>query len=512
MWHELFLKKVPVEFLRHWTKFGVFDERKELPLHFAVKNGAPLAVVKLLVQSYPALLQRGNEGRTPLHEALVRSDGVVDRDLIELLASPEVVRMEDGSGKIPLHLLCGYRYRTAELDLNVVRLLVDLDPETLLIPLKNGCIPLHSACSLYAKPESLPAIRYMIERCPGSVMTLNGNGETSLHMALKYRHGESVVDILPTVQLLTGTYPEGASVARMKDGFIPLHVACAGSGNGTFQRVHFLAEAFPGSVTRTDRAGRTPLHQLCYHNGYRNSNQLQTIEYIANKNPELLRWRDNAGHTPLHLACIGQAGDEIIRFLVNKCPEALTISDETGVNTPLHLACDMPYPVLSILELLSVSETAVKARNGNGQTPLHLLSARGNSRDCLMVLLNAYPGLVCERDNVGRIALHVAIDGWRKESERLALLDEDADDDSYESYNSLSDYGDEGSDVEPEGPVESRYDETVQCLLEIYPEGIAVVDNDGVSPLMAAAMSDLSLDLIFRLVSVNPIVSLGLDG
>ena len=52
-----------------------------------------------------------------------------------------------------------------------------------------------------------------------------------------------------------------------------------------------------------------------------------------------------------------------------------------------------------------------------------------------------------------------------------------------------------------------QYDETVQCLLEAFPGGAFVADYDGVSPLMVAAKRNVSLNVIFQLVTVDPIAA-----
>jgi hypothetical protein len=61
---------------------------------------------------------------------------------------------------------------------------------------------------------------------------------------------------------------------------------------------------------------------------------------------------------------------------------------------------------------------------------------------------------------------------------------------------------------EYDGGYTYQYEETIQCLLEAFPGGACLVDDAEVSPLMLACEADLNL--IYKLVSVNPILSLGL--
>jgi ankyrin repeat protein len=433
--------------------------------------------------------------------ALHHHNRAVDPGLIELLTTPEIVRMRDKSGRSPLHILCRYSYRRQVLDVEAVRLLVDLYPENLRdVDVNNdGRIPFHEAC-LVATRESMPAMRYMIERFPESIMTLTDKGETGLHIALGNTrfYGEEVIDTVPIVELFAEVSPEAFNVACTVYGFIPLHVACMSYADDQYDLVRNLVEAFPEGLNRLDNYGRTPLHVLCMHTCGVND-LVKTIEYMLSKNPELLRLSDNAGHTPLHLAVKGRADDEFIRHLAYKCPEVMEPPNEGRPDTPLHLACDQSDPRLSIIEfLLSFSERAATAKNAKGQTPLHLLSANGAPRDCLMALLESSPGLAQESDNNGRIALRTAIDGMRLKYERLS-----EDRDMYDVFDMNEEYRNAQNRVR-------RYDDTIRCLLEAFPEGVSMVDNDGMSPLMAAAEADLSLDFIFELVSADPIACLGL--
>jgi hypothetical protein len=92
-----------------------------------------------------------------------------------------------------------------------------------------------------------------------------------------------------------------------------------------------------------------------------------------------------------------------------------------------------------------------------------------------MILLNQAPSAARTRDRNGQIPLHSAIEGYAR--------------DAYSG-----------------GIKESLYEETIQCLLEIFPLGVQVANNDkGMTPLMLACEFDLSLSIIYQLVKTDPI-------
>lgn len=55
-----------------------------------------------------------------------------------------------------------------------------------------------------------------------------------------------------------------------------------------------------------------------------------------------------------------------------------------------------------------------------------------------------------------------------------------------------------------------RYHAIVSYLLELFPNGVRVRDNDGLMPIELACQNNISLSLIYQLVTADPIVNLGL--
>lgn len=214
------LVKVIPGFAEHRWRVSYLDKKKELPLHYAVRMGAPLEVLNVLVSSYPrALVETVNHERTPLHVACGRFERP-DRDVIKLLASPEAVRAQDLSGSLAMHVICN-RHHLFSLDLEVLRLLTSSFPESVCELSGRGQVPLHQVCQNGGQ-DKLLLVRCMVEMCPDSVKVLNGDGDTPLHAAC--RDG-SIESLALLVEFLSQIYPAGVFIAN-SDGFTPLHIAC----------------------------------------------------------------------------------------------------------------------------------------------------------------------------------------------------------------------------------------------------------------------------------------------
>jgi ankyrin repeat protein len=279
----------------------------------------------------------------------------------------------------------------------------------------------------------------------------------------------------------------------------PIFVAVQHAREENVPVIQYLAEACPQSVSQLNGLGITVLHW--YFTSCCGNPNASVVQALFNANPNILGIKDMEGFTPFHRACQESRDLCTMRFMAGKCPEMLESDSEDEIGTPLHTLCksmngacrwcrpfrqdrDFPRekcqhhlraPTLEAVRILAFSEKAVKAKNSAGLTPLHLLCGSGESREVLMILLNQAPSAARARDCNGQIPLHSAIEGYAR-------------------------------DAYPGGIKESLYEETIQCLLEIFPLGVQVANNDkGMTPLMLACEFDLSLSIIYQLVKTDPI-------
>eukprot|EP00567_Pseudictyota_dubia_P017362 CAMPEP_0197445794 /NCGR_PEP_ID=MMETSP1175-20131217/10924_1 /TAXON_ID=1003142 /ORGANISM="Triceratium dubium, Strain CCMP147" /LENGTH=267 /DNA_ID=CAMNT_0042976811 /DNA_START=320 /DNA_END=1123 /DNA_ORIENTATION=+ len=123
----------------------------------------------------------------------------------------------------------------------------------------------------------------------------------------------------------------------------PLFMAVA--VGASLDLVKTLYEAYPKAIEVTT-AGMTPLHCALISNDWRSR-------------------PDNRGEEELLLEMVG--------FLIEEYPQALTIRTSIGRNTPLHFACTSCAP-FEILRLLAEKYPgAVNARNNKRLTPLDIV-------------------------------------------------------------------------------------------------------------------------------------------
>lgn len=410
-----------------------------LPLHCAILQQAHINILKMLISAYPKALEvtRYWKKDTPLNLAI--RDGYVDPDVLRLLCTSKSLQICDSDGEIPLINYLNYE---AGPDLLVVQSMVELYPRSARTTNRSGLTPLHLACNKASTYfYNLQVIRFLIE-----------------------------------------VYPR-ALVMRDSFGCTPLHGICHFAGQDVLPLMHLLVEGSPEGVRQLDSSGNTVLHRYLLGLTWP---ILSVVEYLTNVYPGSLQVRDKVKKmTPLDIACT-QSQVDVVRFLIRQYPETLESRSRTGTGTSLHTLCSIisKFPdaashesesILTILDILSISEEAVLAKDRHGQTPLHLLSKAAAPREILQVLVNKFPATLSARDNNGRIPLHSAIQGC------------------CDFYY-----------------IEASHDDTIRYLLEAYPLGVRDVDNNDMTPLILACKQNACVSTIYQLVKIDPIASRGI--
>jgi len=387
-------------------------------------------------------------------------------------------------GNLQLHYYIREHYPNG-LDVQVVQALVEAFPDSVHEHDNNDQLPLHVAC-LYSSDCGLPVIQFLVESDRATISTRDSQGQMPLHVACAMNEWGDLPS-LPIVQFLYDAYPQAAREVQ-KEGYTPLRLLC--EGTKSLPVASFLVQACPESVAIVDSSGRTPLHLLCEDTDYIGSDignregNLELIKLIVQECPEALEAKDKRHRTPLHVAVERlEPSVNCVRWLAERCCSILEANNNQGSGTPLHVFCGdiaADYDnetILECLEALAISEKAVTSTDRKGRTPFHVLCSNGASREYLEILLKKYAGLAEMRDNKGRIPLHLAVE---------AAADPRRD--------------------------EEFFHKTISSLLDIFPEAVQVADSDGKTPLEVACENDVSLSLIYLMVSSDPIVSLGLAG
>ena len=146
-----------------------------------------------------------------------------------------LIRSQDDSGKLPIHLAC----RT-KAPVEVLSMHVEIDPATLHIADHAGALPLHECCCGAVDDLS---VRFLVEQ--GGVGTLAARtreGALPLHVLC-----ESTNPSWHTVQYMVQFFP-GSVAARTNAGLYPFVIAACESSTASLSVVYELVRAFPGLI------------------------------------------------------------------------------------------------------------------------------------------------------------------------------------------------------------------------------------------------------------------------
>lgn len=216
-----------------------------------------------------------------------------------------------------------------------------------------------------------------------------------------------VGDSVKIVELLLKMHPESAKVPD-SEGMLPLHLVCRhGSPFPVFQTVF---QAFPqaGVLRSDDREDRYPLHMACTRN-----KRPEVILFLADRAPQAISHQDSSGHTPLHLACASYPQADVIDALLShdQGREALQLrtNAQTG-HLPLHLACKNGASTFVVHRLVNAWPGAVQIADAEHKwLPLHYAVARLDL-GLVDMLVEACPESVWEQDFCGRVPFQIAYD------------------------------------------------------------------------------------------------------
>lgn len=256
-----------------------------------------------------------------------------------------------------------------------------------------------------------------------------------------------------------------------------LHLAVS-NGLLSTEVLNELVAVDPTAVTKQDITGRTPLHLMCLE-GYATEG---AVRVLVEHDYNVLSVRDGQGQIPLHAALLGFYNGEgtpedeieqrVIRYILDKHADSVLCADNDG-QTPLHIACKFyGYATEIVCELISCRPEALVMQDNGGNTPFHYLCETGLLTHDLMNMIARYShDLPLIRNNFGALPLHTAVSGKR-------------------NYDCL---------------------ETLQCLLDQYPDGALVMNYSGMTPLACACQliwgsrgNEKSFSVIHELVSCRP--------
>ncbi len=173
------------------------------------------------------------------------------------------------------------------------------------------------------------------------------------------------------IRCLLEYFPDAAK-ATDNDGQTPLHFVCR-NPNVTLNIVQLLIDAAPDKICSVDNIGRTPLHYLCRYKEVDEMTAIEIMRLLIEKCPEAVRhYKDNNGSLPIHLASFAARSPEFYRVLIEAYPGSERITNVNGA-MPLHFAC-MNGAAATIEYLYKLYPDAINhaTRSDYGEYPIHV--------------------------------------------------------------------------------------------------------------------------------------------
>ena len=440
---ELLIEASPKRVFTHLSTLGdlacgcgVLENSHDLvggcPLHYYVMWGSSsLPVVKLLVEACPETLTIADKtnklrGVTPLHAMMDPYDPgekvVVIKYLIE--QNPSVLRTPNGFGWLPIHSLCS----NANATLDVVKLLVEAWPESIHEKDIDGESPMSIAAIYnhhFREDPDFPIIEYL---------KMNGGdrGEVFLRLLEEVCHSDQRPH--KSIKKLFGLIPEyktdGFKTAVKTSPFLHYFFGWYSKDEDqiTLEIIETLLDVCPeaasitSNVTCPDSQKHNfsyPIHEACSSGlGCRD----EIIELLVEKTEPgafshmcvcsymgLFEGWQNVAGTPLHYYVTHGGNAKIVKLLVEKCPEAVTIMDGRNKLTPLHSVLHSFHVEPDVVKFLVESNpSALHSRDENGRLPLHAACQNGSMvSEIVRLLLDTWPESIWERcEETGILPLH----------------------------------------------------------------------------------------------------------
>lgn len=162
--------------------------------------------------------------------------------------------------------------------------------------------------------------------CPEGARATNNNGSTALHMALSAGRLN-----LHAIQKLITAYPAGASIID-NQGLIPLFLCCMRE-DASGEICKELCKVFPTGPSTQNKTHSFPLHFAAK----RSRPNLDILRILIRRNPAAASAVNGFGLVPLHCICALSANTAAVQMIFTADPEAVKLRDRQG-RTCLHLA------------------------------------------------------------------------------------------------------------------------------------------------------------------------------
>lgn len=325
---------------------------------------------------------------------------------------------------------------------------------------------------------------------PAASIAQSFKGKTPLHVAAREGHADFVA-------MLLRLNPSSAQVATEKLK-LPLHFAAS---EGQTQICCQLLEVFPAGAALKSTKGKLPLHLAC-RRGF-----TETTLKLLSVYPEGSESLDWECATPLNLA-IMDGREDVATHLIDQCPNTLkvqNINDELPLDIAIRNTSSFrlfskmvkTWPEGCKSVLLNIGDEEDTQHWSWGKIELCLMAVSGliqsntvqvdlaSSEDCqveshkylplhttleltsnvtlIKRVIQTCPDLICEKDSLGRLPLHIAVQHSNTDSKGY-----------------------------------------VKHILNLYPNAATERDNEGRLPLHVALTNQCDISIVKALLIANP--------
>ena len=433
------------------------DTRGRIPLHLICrrpsKEREDERAIKVVALCYPnGLMERDDGGRTPLHYLMWYHGATRSTRLVETFLTP-----------LPIKAFAEIRQPNVELPPIPIPNVTSIPPTAAIIPdAKYGCLPLHYAVMENASRD---VVKLLLQTYPGSKAATDKFGRLALSWYLGAGQHHHVSGEAPD--------PNAVPLYQQK------------------RSTTIIAQMLNSKSARTvDSDGRCPLHWAAYLLGkyhYHNESQensdacvhLKVIQSLLDHYMDATVLQDNLGFTPLHVLFDAAASEQDLEW--QRIQRNKTIRD----NVDLRVGGGGFSPPPSLLEMLlkhasqedDGPRTAAHLEDPQGHLPLHLALSTACTKECISLLIQAYPTSLLHTTEDMQTPVHCALS-----NPFSAPLQ------SFDTMNALL-----------QAYVTSRHGTFVNGKLALKME-----DSDGNYPLHAACANQACVEVMSLLVTTYP--------
>jgi FOG: Ankyrin repeat len=289
------------------SKSNIFQR---LPLHIALNRGAPVDVIKALIDADEggrSVRAETHDGMRPIHAALGPKPSY---DIIRLLTSADskISDYEDGEadilseykGLLPIHMACLNKSTQ-----NIVSILLDKDVE--------GITLFEKASDRRSKSYN-DSFNDAMKSTSFSSKAL-ARQKPALHYAILHSTDDVILLLLNRLEL------EGDASASILDanseGQSALHLACMKNTSPYIIKMLLKIDCDKKSVAAFDKDGLRPIHYACDHEDA----QRKSIEYLLKAEKEFREMNNtipSSEKSPFWYACKAQAPPDVLELLVSQ--------------------------------------------------------------------------------------------------------------------------------------------------------------------------------------------------